>query len=116
MEDLPEIVVVVGAAEQDVRSAIERRVIGDHARIFIADADERWAELELREIDLSAEPVWMGLDLAVGADMTVEMEVERKADRFVCRRYFDVPEIREVRRTHPTTARELRRAERQRRR
>lgn len=110
MGEMPEIVVVAGAADQEVRTTIERLAIGRDVRlIFFDDLDqERWSTLGDR--GQLGELIWCGIDIAREPDDMPGVEIRP----FTCEEWLNVPRL-EFKRTHPTTARELRRAERRRR-
>ena len=79
-------------------------IVGRDARFFL---DVQFADLAV------SEPIWIGLDLAIAPDfppMPIELEDQVRA------KPAGKPMLPDVKRSHPTTARELRRAERRRRR
>jgi hypothetical protein len=113
MDEMPEIVIVSGAAAQETQATIEREMsaIGRDVRVLILDDFDNWSAVG--DIGQLGEPLWCGVDLARGADIGSEIEV-RPITRMDRIKLFDRP-ISDSKRTHPTTARELRRSERLRR-
>jgi len=76
-----------------------RLVVGKQVRVVIVD--EHFGEIVIGE-----GPVWMGLDLASGPEMVEVRSVPVASP--------SLSPSSAVKRSHPTTARELRRAERRR--
>lgn len=91
---------------------MERLLIGTDARWFIAD-------IEMLFGPGVGEPLFMGLDLARGPDMGLETVMLAQSGGQVIDALKSKPSssagaLPSLKRTHPTTARELRRAERRR--
>jgi hypothetical protein len=109
MEEETEIVVVAGSGD---REAAERcsTIIGTRARVLIVDGLGEWQDVSL--VPPPDEVLWCGLDLARGHDLHAEITLRD----FRIRMSTSDELLSTPRRTHPTTARELRRAERGRRR
>ena len=83
-----------------------RALIGTGARFFVGDGHGDWEELLFGEG--VGEPILMGLDLSPGPEL-----VTIRYDQTLLKELPEPP-LRNYQRTHPTTARELRRAERRR--
>lgn len=104
MED-EDYVVVAGSGVQEAAERV-RVVMGTRARVLIVDDVGDWHGVGLPAL---GEPLLCGVDLAC------EPEIVAIRDH-VIRMPASQELLTPLKRTHPTTARELRRAERQRRR
>lgn len=99
---------------------MEDRIIGRDPRILIID-EVGWREIDLVEGfgDLGGRVV-IGLDLASRSDMAAEIELRPyPLEQFEPLELRELPvaaRLRSAARSHPTTAAELRRSERRRRR
>ena len=109
MEDEREIVVAAGSGDREAAERC-RMMIGTGARVLIVDDAGDWHDIT--DVRPPSDVLWCGLDLARGTDIhlaagmtDLRIMMPRSAELMV-----------PVRRTHPTTARERRRAERGRRR